>query len=314
LLIHSIRIGHGYWLAMTSIIVLQPYTGETVRRSGERVLGTVAGAVLAALFAASIHGQAGIIAVVTVGATFAVALYTVDYAWYCFFLTPTIVLMTLPYLRDWHFAVVRMGMTGLGALVAVLAMLLLWPERESLQLPGMLARCATAEANYLRATLAFWRVTKDKPEGRIAAERSLLAPARRHCGLTTTDAEETLDHALLEHAIPLNPERARTEHLNRAALTFTSYLRRLTQTITTLAAMGDAPSGAPSQLPEVVRSFAQRLDAVARNVQWGVTDEAPPDLEVQGALSVASEQLSRMDRQVSVLERAASDIASLRPV
>ncbi len=314
LLIHYIRIGHGYWLAMTSIIVLQPYTGETVRRSGERVLGTVAGAVLAALFAASIHGQAGIIAVVTVGATFAVALYTVDYAWYCFFLTPTIVLMTLPYLRDWHFAVVRMGMTGLGALVAVLAMLLLWPERESLQLPGMLARCATAEANYLRATLAFWRVTKDKPGGRIAAERSLLAPARRHCGLTTTDAEETLDHALLEHAIPLNPERARTEHLNRAALTFTSYLRRLTQTITTLAAMGDAASGAPSQLPEVVRSFAQRLDAVARNVQWGVTDEAPPNVEVQSALSGANEQLSRMDRQVSVLERAASDIASLRPV
>ncbi len=314
LLIHAIRITHGYWLAMTSIIVLQPYTGETVRRSGERVAGTVAGAIVAALFAASIQSQAGIIAVVTVGATLAVALYTVDYAWYCFFLTPTIVLMTLPHLRDWHFAAVRMGMTGLGAVVAVLAMLLLWPERESLQLPGMLARCAAAEAAYLRATLAFWQATKDKAEERIAAERSLLAPARRHCGLTTTDAEETLDHALLEHAIPLNPERARTEHLNRAALTFTSYLRRLTQTITTLAAMGDAPTGNGSSLSDLVRSFANRLDAVSRDVQWGEPALPHPELEVQGSMTGAGEQLSRMDRQVSVLERAASDIASLRRV
>ncbi len=314
LLIRYTKITHGYWLAMTSIIVLQPYTGETVRRSGERVLGTVAGAILAALFAASIQSQAGLILGITIGATFAVALYTVDYAWYCFFLTPTIVLMTLPHLRDWHFAAVRMGMTGLGALVAVLAMLLLWPERESLQLPGMLARCAAAEAAYLRATLAFWRITKDKPEERIAAERSLLAPARRHCGLTTTDAEETLDHALLEHAIPLNPERARTEHLNRAALTFTSYLRRLTQTITTLAATGDASATSSPSLPDLIRSFANRLDNVSRNVQWGVTEAPHPELEVQSMLKGANEQLSRVERQVSVLERAASDIASLRPV
>jgi uncharacterized membrane protein YccC len=314
LLIHSIKVTHGYWLVMTSIIVLQPYTGETIRRSGERVLGTVAGSILAALFAASIQSQAGIIAGVTIDAMLAVAFYAVDYAWYCFFITPAIVLMTLPHLRDWHFAAVRMGMTGVGALVAILAMLLLWPERESLQLPGMLARCAAAEAAYLRSTLAFWEATKDKAQDRIAAERSLLAPARRHCGLTTTDAEETLDRALLEHAIPLNPARARTESLNWAALTFTSYLRRLTQSITTLAAIGEASSTNGISLPDLIRGFADRLDAVSRNVQRGETVVPNPPLEVKGALAGANAQLSRMERQVSVLEHAAREIASLRPI
>jgi len=301
LLMHFIRITHGYWLAMTSIIVLQPYTGETVRRSGERVAGTVAGAVLAAVLAAGIHSQVGILVAVSVGAMFSVALYTVDYAWYCFFLTPTIVLMTLPHLRDWHFAAVRMGMTVLGALISVLAMLLLWPERESLQLPGMLARGAAAEAAYLRAMLAFWKTA----ESRIVAERTTLAPARRLCGLAINDAEETLDHALLEHDLPLNPERARTEHLNRAGLTFTTYLRRLTQTITTLAAVGDA------SLEGVIAGLAARLDMVAQRVMRKEGSVAPVSEE---RVESENEQLVRMERQVSVLERAAEDIAALEPV
>ena len=305
---HYIHITHGYWLAMTSIIVLQPYTGETVRRSGERVLGTVAGAILAALLAASIHSQAGLIAVVTVGATFAVALYTVNYPWYCFFLTPTIVLMTLPHLRDWHFAAVRMGMTGLGAGVAVLAMLLLWPERESLQLPGMLARGAAAEAAYLRATLAFWKSASEEPESRIAAERSLLAPTRRRCGLTTTDAEETLDHALLEHAIPLNPARDRTERLNRAALTFTTYLRRLTQTITTLAATGGSHLGDAS----LISGFATRLETVSHSLQEGGPPSPRPAEGWLDNSPMPSEPLSRLEWQIAVLERSADDIASIR--
>jgi len=304
LLIHFIRITHGYWLAMTSIIVLQPYTGETVRRSGERVAGTVAGAVLAALLAASIHTEAGILAVVSIGATFAVALYTVDYAWYCFFLTPTIVLMTLPHLRDWHFAAVRMGMTGLGALVAVLAMVLLWPERESLQLPGLLARGAAADAAYLRAMLAYWEATANAlPAQRLHAERSLLAPARRLCGLAINDAEETLDHALLEHALPLNPARISTGHLNRAALTFTTYLRRLTQTITTLAAIGDSPDS----IAALITSFSLRLDTVSAKVLHRQPVPTPfPALSLQNP----TQQLRRLERQVSVLETTANDLAS----
>jgi len=307
---------HGYWLAMTSIIVLQPYTGETVRKSAQRVLGTVAGAVLAAVLASAIHAEWALLIVIAVGAAFSVALYAVDYAWYCFFLTPTIVLLTLPHLLDWRFSAVRMGMTGLGALIAVAAMLLLWPERESLQLPGLLARGAAADAGYLRALLAFWRSASGRTQlARIEAERTLLAPARRLCGLAANDAEETLDHALLEHSIPLNPERARTETLNRAALTFTTYLRRLTQTITTLAALAEVPIPAnattpPQELTTMIDGYAQRLDAVSTALEKNkplLTSSAT----AQPPLPLDNEQLRRLDRQVNILERTANDLATI---
>ena len=88
----------------------------------QRVGGTIAGGVLAALLAAAIPSEAGVIAVITVTSVLTLATYAVDYGWYCFFLTPTFVLMSLPHLQDWHFAGLRMGTTVVGAVVAVVAM------------------------------------------------------------------------------------------------------------------------------------------------------------------------------------------------
>ena len=297
--IHGQPITHSYWIAMTSLIVLQPYTGETVRRSGERVLGTVAGAALASLLAIFIHTELSLLVVVSIGSFFTLALYAVDYAWFCFFLTPTIVLMVLPHFRDWHFAAVRMGMTTFGALTAVLAMLFLWPEFESLQLPRLLARCAAANAAYLRAMIAFWQ-TPDPT--RLQAERTLLAPARRLCGLAVNQAEETLDHALLEPNLPLIATRDRAAQLNRSALTFTTFLRRLTQTITTVAAIG---TPTPSAV-EKISYLAARLDAVAKALE-AHTLPSPPSLSEP---TPPDEQLVRIERQVSVLERTAVDLAT----
>ncbi len=308
-LLHLTHITHSYWLPMTSIIVLQPYTGETWRRSGDRVGGTVAGAILAAVLAAGISSEAGIIAVIAIGCFFTLAVYAADYAWYCFFLTPTVVLMTLPHLRDWHFAAVRMGMTGVGAAIALLAMLLFWPERESLQLPGLLARAATADAAYLRAMLRFWQCPAGDLHARTIAERTVLAPARRACGLATNDAEESLDRALLEHSIPLHSRPAH-ERLNHDALTFTAYLRRLTQAITTFAAIG---SGA-EEVTTTITDLAARLDTVALQLVncTDASDQPLPEiaLDAQQGLSLADQLLTRIARQVGVLERATADITS----
>lgn len=311
--LHLTHIVHGYWLPMTSIIVLQPYTGETVRRSSERIGGTVAGAILAAVLAAALPSQFALMIAISLGAALTLAVYAVDYAWYCFFLTPTIVLLVLPHIGDWHFAAVRVGMTAIGALVAVLAMLLLWPERESLQLPRLLGRAAAAEAEYLRATLAFWqRAGRSSPEERLAAERALLAPARRNCGLAANDAEETLDHALVEHAIPLNPARRRTEQLNTASLTFTTFIRRLTQTITLLAAAGTGQT----EDRRLVSALASRLDAVARDLGGERAESyrpfTDPEPSTNGERSFAAAQLPRLQRQVDVLENTAAELAALR--
>jgi uncharacterized membrane protein YccC len=312
-LMRYIHVTHGYWLAMTSLIVLRPFAGETVRRSSERVAGTVAGGVLAAAFTALLSSHTETMFLVVLCSIAAVSLYSVDYAWYCSFLTPTIVLLTLPRLHDWHLALARTEMTALGALIAVLAMLLLFPERESLQLPRLLGRGAAADAAYLRAMLAFWKSAEGQDRAaRIEQERALLAPARRRCGLTVNDAEETLDHALLEHDLPFNPRRAPTERLNSGALTFTTYLRRLTRTTTSLAAVGfelaqDALATA------TVSQLATRLEAISNSLSSAtpLTHSEQPTHAAELPPSLAADQVRRLERQVSILERTAAELTAI---
>jgi hypothetical protein len=259
--------------------------------------GTIAGGVLAALLAAAVHSEGGIIAVITVTSVLTLATYAVDYAWYCFFLTPTFVLMSLPHLRDWHFAGVRMGTTVVGALVSVLAMRVLWPEREHIELGRLLGRGAAADAAYVRAMVRFWEAGAGE---RQAAERAVLAPARRDCGLTINDAEETLDRLMLE---PRVGQGERWEE----ALTFVTYLRRLTRAVTTLAVVGTGSGLA-----------AERMDAVARRLE-GVSSallgggfarplEADAASAVADADNIAEQQMRRMERQAGVLERTAAEL------
>ncbi len=299
-LIQVLHLPHGFWLAMTSIIVLQPYGSGTLRRGVQRVGGTIAGGVLAALLAAALPSEGWIIAVVTVTSVLTLATYAVDYGWYCFFLTPTFVLMSLPHLQDWHFAGVRMGTTVLGAVVAVVAMRVLWPEREQIELGKLLARGAAADAAYVRAMLRFWETGAAM---RTVAEREVLAPARRSCGLSINDAEETLDRLMLE---PRVGRASRWEE----ALTFVTFLRRLTRAVTTLAVVG---VGSPRSV-EKMEAVATRLERVSAVLVNGgevrpVEDAATATVD-DG--SVAEQQMRRMERQVGVLERAAAALV-VRP-
>ena len=125
--------------------------------------------------------------------------------------------MSLPHLQDWHFAGVRMGTTLLGAVVAVVAMRVLWPEHEQIELGKLLARGAAADAAYVRAMLRYWET--GAAMGTVA-EREVLAPARRSCGLSINDAEETLDRLMLE---PRVGRASRWEE----ALTFVTFLRSI---------------------------------------------------------------------------------------
>jgi uncharacterized membrane protein YccC len=305
LLMRLTHVRHGSWLAMTSIIVLQPYGSGTLRRGMQRVGGTIAGGALAAVLATAIHGQAGLIAVLAVVSALTLATYAVNYAWYCFFLTPTFVLMSMPYFRDWSYAGVRMANTVLGALVAVLAMRLLWPEHEHLELGRLLGRGASADAGYLRAMIRYWQTSGQE---RPAAERQVLAPARRLSGLAINDAEESLDRMMLE---PGFGKQATSGDIQTEALTFVTYLRRLMRVATTLTTVG---SGGERTIGRV-ESMIARLERVSAallgtEVLTGAAasggDLAGDDDGQPG--SVEEQQMRRMERQVGVLERTAAEL------
>ena len=299
LLLHALHISHGFWLAMTSIIVLQPNGSGTMRRGLQRVGGTLSGGIFAALLAAVIHTEFGIIVVISLGAGLTLASFAIDYGVYCFFLTPTFVLLSLPHLRDWRYAGIRIVTTAVGALVAILAMRLLWPQSEDRELTTLLEAGALADAAYIRAMIQSWK-TSDATTSRLDIERRILAPARRACGLASNAAEETLDRLLLEPSFTRNASPG-TEH----ALAFTTYLRRLTQTVTALAAL-DRPQPARRSSPVTrMETLASRLEDLPF---WYPKPRPPATLTLVAPIpeqDVTELQMQRIERQVAILERAA---------
>ena len=294
----AIHINHGFWLPMTSIILLQPYSAGTARKSVQRVTGTVLGGILAAILAAAIPSQAWMIPIITLLATLTVATFAVDYAIYCFFLTPTFVLLSLPHPHDWRYAGIRIGTTLAGALIAIVAMRLLWPECAEEELSRLLRRGAAADAAYLRAMLRFWE-SADKDKRR--AERQILAPARRACGLASNDAEEAVDRVMQE---PQFGSLATAElQLRNEALTFATYLRRLTQSITTLAVVGRPTPLTHFRLTRV----AERMEQISVGDEASAEEEANPTAGL-ALINVAEEQMQRVERQVGILERVGAGL------
>ena len=303
LLMRTVHLSHGTWLAMTSIIVLQPYGSGTLRKTLQRVVGTVAGAVVAAVLVATIPNQTGIIVVITVTSVLTLATFAVDYGWYTFFLTPTFVLMSLPQLRDWRYAEVRIGTTMIGALVAMAAMWLLWPEREGLELGRLLGQGAAADAAYARAMLQYWLLPAEQ---RAAADRELMAPARRRCGLAINDAEETLDRMLLEPTLARRSSSGKD--MKSTSLTFVTYLRRLTRSVTTLEGIGLGDASAVKRV-EAVAVRLEKVSAVLlseQRVGTAIAIELPKATETPAG--IAEQQIRRMERQTAVMERAAVEI------
>ncbi len=294
-----IHVNHGFWLPMTSIILLQPFSAGTVRKSYQRVTGTVAGGILAAILAGTISDPKVMLVIITVLSALTVATFAVDYAVYCLFLTPTFVLLSLPHAHDWRYAFIRVGTTLAGAAIAIIAMRTLWPERAEAELSHLLRRGAKAAAAYLEAMLSFWQFD---PAVRQVGERQFLAPARRACGLASNDAEEAVDRVMQEPSFGHQGDAQVT--LRNESLTFVTYLRRLTQSITTLALVGAESPEARARLQPI----AERLKHLAN----GKTLTIPPAETEEPAhatrIDVAEEQMQRLQRQTGVLERAAAKL------
>jgi hypothetical protein len=153
---------------------------------------------------------------------------------------------------------------------------------------------------------------------RNAADRQVLAPARRACGLTSQDAEEALDRVLQEPGLPalagaLSPAAASIP--TESALTFTTYIRRFTQCLTTLASVGTPDVRTLARLDSLnlrLAALCATLDhtsdctaAPAPAYDPAILDSTPNDPN-----SLAEQMLQRMERQAFVLERAAAALTT----
>ncbi|MDQ2667449.1 MAG: FUSC family protein, partial [Gemmatimonadota bacterium] len=295
----SLELKRGYWVTITVIVILQPYTGVTLTRAVQRVLGTVLGGLLAAALGAAFHDPRAILVIATIFVACCVALLPVNYAAFSVFLTPTFVLLAEASAGDWHLAGTRVVNTLLGGGLALVGARLLWPSPERNRFPTYAAAALQSNAAYLGGVIEQY---DDHSESAGETMRRL----RRAVGIATVNAEESLQRALTE------------AHGDRRALapalTVLAYTRRFTASVAALAISRHSASA-----PMSAEMDGFRRDAVA--VLGDISDallegRAPaplphfqPTAEMRVS-AVVGARVERLSRQASTLHDAVTRITS----
>jgi uncharacterized membrane protein YccC len=288
----------GYWMTITVIVILQPYTGVTTQRALQRVVGTVLGGLLTAALGGLFHDPRAILVLSFIFAATCVALLPVNYAAFSIFLTPTFVLLAEAEAGDWHLVSTRIVNTLLGGALALVGSRLLWPSPEKTRLPGYMASALRANRDYLRRVVELFG-DKSELAGRTIRE------SRRGIGLATVNAEESFQRLL--------GESRGTGGRLASVLTFLTYTRRLTASI---AALALARHTEPGVSDEVLRPFVQTattvLDDLAASIEEGRTPAALPSVVASeaararehGVPPLLRARLDRLARQIRLLHDA----------
>lgn len=290
-LTYRLGIDRGYWVTLTVLVVLQPYTGATVIKGVQRVVGTVLGGFLAAAIPMVIHDPSAMLVLIPLLAIATVAVLPLNYGLYAIFLTPTFVLLAEVGAADWTLARVRIVDTILGAGIALAGVWLVRAIPERRRFPDHVADAIAALRAYLAAVL-----------GGLGGEQPAIpvADLRRQTGLEIVYGEASLQRLATE-----TPRGARTLE---SAMTLVTYLKRTASTLNVLAASPAAETVDQPAILEFRDTAATALDemeSALRQVRLPgrLPSLAPPPDPVA---STTREQLGRIGRALRVLHAAAT--------
>jgi uncharacterized membrane protein YccC len=176
LLVQRIALPRAYWAVVAASTVLRPGFGATFTRGAERVLGTLAGVVIATLIAVAIDpGGWGVVAVVAILAYCTYAVFPASFAAGTALLTAVIVFLLHAVAPDSVQTAVDRGIdTAIGGAIGLIAYAL-WPTWSALSAGPLLARLVDAQHTYLDAVLTGLTTGRRLPETRL---RTLAREAR----------------------------------------------------------------------------------------------------------------------------------------
>lgn len=239
-------LNHGYWLSITTVLILQPHIASTWRRMLDRIAGTVTGSVVAAVLLASISTPMDIALLVFPFLAVAVLLRGIGYAFYVFAMTVGFLLIADLFIPSgmapWTLALVRVENSFLGAALALLVAFAIWPNWEERGLPRAIANSLRAASAFLSAALA---------SRTVDAERHVdLATLQRECGLANNNSEAKLQRLVSEPRLKPSPAIA-------PAMAMVIALRRLTGLAIEL-----------DNLPEAAFAGEERQAVIADARRW----------------------------------------------
>jgi uncharacterized membrane protein YccC len=248
-------IPHGYWIAFTVLVVLQPDYGATRRKAGQRLAGTLAGGVLGSLLL-WIKMPVGLLVLFAAAMAFGFAYFVRRrYGLAVFFVTIMIVLMTEAMIPvDLSFTVMRLVSTLTGGGLALLAAFLLWPKWEREQLPRLIATTLRANRKYIEKVASYFvrgeSFTGDAVRTKREAERA------------NSQALASLQRLLSE------PSWRQNNFVQAAALTTSN--RRLTRTVTTLGQhLNKRERVTQPGFGKVIAAIGESMESLAAQMEAG---------------------------------------------
>ncbi len=252
----------GYWVTLTTILVLKPNLGVTFQRFFQRIGGTILGAVVAAVLISTIASKPILDIIIVLTVFFGVALISFNYGYSVVFLSIFILLITdTSNSTGWQFAEVRVLNTLIGAGLAFGSHYLIWPNWERDRLPSQLAIALRESQTYFNDVMAVYQGT--------AADDAAIIAQRRQTGLAVGNAQASFQGLLREPK--MHPE------LVEPVMTLLVYIGRFTNAITVLAVhLKYFRSTVP--LPELA-TFVDQISLVLEQLAAAVEQEiAPPPL------------------------------------
>ena len=169
----TLDLRHGYWLPFTTLVVLQPDYGSTRLRATQRLLGTLAGSILASLVL-WLRLPFPVLMAATALTAFGFGFFLRrNYGIAVIYITLFVVVLTESIGPvTLALTVERVADTFAGGLLALLAALVFWPAWEEDRFRPVLARALRANARYMR--IVGERVATGKPYDAeaVAAKRA----------------------------------------------------------------------------------------------------------------------------------------------
>lgn len=142
-------INHGYWLAFTAMIIVQPYFGATFKKALDRILGTITGGIVGGALVhlhTGLHLKEMLIFVCSVGMVYFIRK---RYAVAAFFITVNLVLLfDVEESVDNTIILMRAVCTLGGAAIAIIAGFALLPDWDKKWLPRHLAKAIHSNHDY----------------------------------------------------------------------------------------------------------------------------------------------------------------------
>jgi uncharacterized membrane protein YccC len=193
-LYHTLSLPRGYWISLTALIVLKPDFQETVARGVGRVAGTVLGATLATVVAATLNpGHPTLVLLLLACVWSGYAVFRINYAVFSICITGYVVfLMVLAGVSQSDVVTYRIVDTALGGVAALIAYVL-WPTWAGAQVRTLLADLIDAHARYTGMLLSAL-VNASLYDGRA------LLTTRSAGRLARSNAEAAVDRLLGEPA------------------------------------------------------------------------------------------------------------------